>query len=175
MERRVHTTSTHKAKKSMLPINKTDFWTDRIKRSSELGDIHHSVYISRNELWKQIEAAHFDILKREVEPNMKVLDGGCGYGRCAPLFNKYVGIDFSPDFIQLAREKNPGKVFMQMDLTDIKFESGFFDIAFCISIKAMVEGNLGEEAWAPMLKELMRVANKVIILEYENPQNYEIY
>lgn len=157
-----------------LPIDKTEFWEERIKDSAKHGDIHHSVYISRMELWKHIEEVHFAILKKEIDPNMRVLDGGCGYGRCAPLFERYVGIDFSPDFIRIAKEKNPGKTFMQMDLTDIQFDDKFFDVAFCISLRQMVVGNMGEEAWKPMMKELQRVANKVILLEYEEPDTYDI-
>lgn len=155
-----------------LPVNTTEFWKQRISDSKKYGDIHHSVYISNNTLWKTIELAHREILLPYKDK--KVLDAGCGYGRSAPWFTDYTGVDLSPDLLEIARKDNPGKEFLLGDLTVLPFKDKEFDMAFCISIKQMIIGNLGEEVWGPMELELIRVAKEVLFLEYENPQEFTI-
>jgi ubiquinone/menaquinone biosynthesis C-methylase UbiE len=155
-----------------LPINTTEFWKDRLTKSKDYGDIHHSVYISSNKLWAHIEEVHFEILKREAGESTKILDAGCGYGRCASIFNPkcYVGVDFSPDFIDVAKREHKDHVFIREDLKKLPFKDKEFDMAFCISIEQMIVGNLGVDEWKSIEKELCRVAKKVLILEYENPE-----
>lgn len=131
-----------------------------------------SVYITKDEHWNHINEVHKDILLKECRG--KVLDAGCGYGRWSELFEDYVGVDFSPDFIDEAKRKYPSKNFIVADLKDLPFNKNEFDIAFCVSIKQMVRANLGDEEWNLMLKELKRVAKKVLILEYEDPKPFEV-
>lgn len=160
----------------MLPVNETDFWKKRIEDSKGYGDIHHSVYVSRSSLWKDIENAHKKILEKEVDLKHRVLDAGCGYGRCLtwfPHFN-YTGVDFSPDFIEIAKRNYPSGRFLQADLKGLPFPDHSFDITFCISIKQMIIGNLGGTEWELIENEIKRVADKVILLEYENPDIYTI-
>jgi hypothetical protein len=38
----------------------------------------------------------------------------------------------------------------------------------------MIEDNLGNQDWSKMQNELKRVAKKVLILEYEEPEKFEI-
>lgn len=159
-----------------LPVDTEEFWKARIEKSKEYGDIHHSVYISRTSLWRDIEEAHREVLAKEIPPGSKVLDAGCGYGRCAEWFHygDYTGVDFSPDFIHLASLDYPSSAFVQADLKNLLFEDLSFDVAFCISMKQMIIGNLGEASWEEIQQELKRVAKKVLILEYEEPEKYEI-
>jgi hypothetical protein len=112
------------------------------------------------------------ILKEEC--NGKVLDAGCGYGRWSVLFDNYVGVDFSPDFIELAKKEYPNKTFIQGDLKALPFKDGEFDSAFCVSIKQMIEGNLGKDVWLEMEKEILRVSKKLVVLEYTDPENYNV-
>lgn len=156
----------------MLPVSNEEFWKKRIEDSKKYGDIHHSVYISSGSLWKNIEEAHKDILNTYKDD--KVLDAGCGYGRASQWFSNYTGVDLSPDLLAKAREFYPYKNFIQARLENLPFEDNEFDMAFCISIRAMIIGNLGEEAWLPMEKELCRVAKRVLILEYENPKEFTL-
>lgn len=161
----------------MLPIDQTSFWKERIEKSKDYGDIHHSVYVSRNSLWDSIEKVHFEILKRECSGLVgKILDAGCGFGRACTPFSPvgYIGVDFSEDFLNIARQKYPRHEFVRAELQALPFPDHSFNIAFCISIRQMILGNLGPEAWQPMENELKRVADKVILLEYENPEEYSI-
>jgi ubiquinone/menaquinone biosynthesis C-methylase UbiE len=150
-------------------VDKIEFWKDRIEKA---GRKHYSVYITSEGDWQKINQAHEKILKDECKG--KVLDAGCGYGRWSVLFDDYVGTDFSPDFIAIAQKENPTKTFIQADLKALPFKDGEFDVAFCVSIKHMIEGNLGKDAWLEMEKELLRVAKKLVILEYTDPENYDV-
>lgn len=153
------------------PIDKLDFWKQRIDKAQKK---HYSVYISNDSLWNNINLSHEKIIKELIKPNEKVLDAGCGYGRSSIFFDNYLGIDFSPDFIELAKKEHPDKEFIVGNLKELPFKDKEFDWAFCISIKKMVEDNLGKDEWLKMEKELKRVAKKVLILEYEDYEGYEI-
>ena len=151
------------------PVDKIEFWKERIETATRP---HFSVYVANDNLWNRINESHEKILKDTIKG--KVLDAGCGYGRWAKLFDEYTGIDFSPDFIEIAKKKNPGKLFIRADLKNIPFEDKEFDWAFCVSIKKMVEDNLGSDSWKQMQEELKRVAKNVLILEYEDYMSKEI-
>jgi len=149
------------------PVNTIEFWRERLK-AEHLPD---SVYVTNGSDWRFIDSSHEKILSPYVDK--KVLDAGCGYGRWASFFRDYTGIDFSPDFIDKAKELHRDKTFIQADLNKLPFKDKEFDMAFCVSVKVMIVNNLGEEVWKPMEEELKRVAKKVILLEYTNPQDYE--
>lgn len=155
----------------MKEINKLGFWKDRIDKAKK-GVEHYSVYICQEAMWERINQVHKEILQKECSG--KVLDAGCGYGRWSELFDDYLGVDFSPDFIAEAKAKYPNKDFIVGNLKDLPFKDKTFDVAFCVSIKRMVQDNLGNEEWELMQKELKRVAKKVLILEYETPEPYEV-
>lgn len=147
------------------PVDKIEFWADRIKTAvSE----HYAVYVANEQLWARINQVHKGIIESLIKNTDKVLDAGCAYGRSSVFFNKdnYVGVDFSPDFIERAKIKYPDKKFIQANLKELPFKDGEFDWAFCISIKRMIVDNCGEEEWNIMEKELKRVAKKLLILEY---------
>lgn len=157
------------------PVDKLDFWKDRIADSKRGGRYeNYSVYIANPRHWAHIEEIHNGLLGKLIPADAKVLDGGCAYGRFSPLFDNYVGIDFSPDFIEEAKKKYPNKDFRVADLKDLPFKDQEFDFAVLGSIKAMIIGNLGQEEWDIMENELRRVARKVIILEYTDPEIYEV-
>lgn len=158
----------------MLPVNKEEFWKERLSVAKKQNKLHYSVYLARQELWDNILKEHLEIFNKEIKKDDKVLDAGCGYGRMAKYFDDYVGVDLSPDLLVEAEMANPTKKFLLGDLAKLPFEDKHFDIAFCVSIKQMVVGNLGSEVWESIEKELKRVSKKLLILEYENPSNYEV-
>ncbi|MCL5667334.1 MAG: class I SAM-dependent methyltransferase [Patescibacteria group bacterium] len=155
-------------------VDKLEFWKERLD-TAPAGYPHYSVYVANTTLWKFIEKNHQKIIKQHMTVKDKVLDAGCGYGRASEFLPAdYTGVDFSPDFINKAKELYPDKAFIQADLKQLPFADNSFDWAVCISIRHMIVGNLGQDAWLPMQQELKRVAKKVLILEYEDSSIYEI-
>lgn len=155
------------------PVDKVGFWKERIDTAAK---DYFTVYVTSEGNWHEINKVHVKLLEKYIKPTDKVLDAGCAYARMARFFlpENYVGVDFSPDFIKLAKKNNPGNTFVQADLKKLPFKGGEFDWAFCISIKKMVEDNLGKEEWNRMERELTRVAKKLLVLEYESPEPHEI-
>lgn len=153
------------------PINDLSFWRDRIETAVRP---QYSVYVAHDALWNRILDDHLAIILEHIKPNESVLDAGCGYGRMSQYLDNYTGVDFSPDFISLAKKNYPGEVFIQANLKQLPGKTGQFDWALVISIKKMVEDNLGTDEWLQILQELKRVAKGVLILEYEDSKNYEI-
>lgn len=154
-------------------IDKPEFWRRRIETAVKP---HYSVYVIHERGWKEIFDAHRKTVGEVIPAGSRVLDAGCGYGRMCELFDPvdYHGVDFSPDFIRLAREGYPLHQFTEANLKSLPFGDGEFDWAFCVSIRKMVVDNTGEGEWKLMETELKRVAGKVLILEYEDPKPFEI-
>jgi ubiquinone/menaquinone biosynthesis C-methylase UbiE len=71
-------------------------------------------------------------------PGTRMLDVGCGAGRYVQHFTErnmdYVGVDYSPNMIQVARSRNPGQQFLEMDYHKLGFDDASFDgiWAFCV-------------------------------------------
>lgn len=156
-------------------VNREEYWRYRLSEAQKMSQLHYSVYLTRKEDWQNIEKAHREIISKEIPLSARVLDAGCGYGRGFEMLSprEYVGVDFSPDFISKAKELYAGD-FRVGDLANLPFKKGEFDWAVCISIKQMIIGKSSEEHWKKMEKELRRVAKKILILEYTNPEQYEI-
>lgn len=152
-------------------VNTLDFWKERIETATEE---RYSVYVTSPGDWSRLNEEHKKILDKEAMG--LVLDAGCGYGRWAQHFDpqRYIGIDFSPDFIALAKKRFTNHLFFRCRMEEIPFPNNYFDSAFCVSIKEMIVENRGEKAWKDIERELKRVAKKVIILEYTNPDKYEV-
>lgn len=153
------------------PVNDIQFWKKRIETAQSE---HYSVYVIHEQGWKRINDIHNELFDELIPKDAKVLDAGCGYGRWSEKFTNYIGVDFSPDFIEMAKSKYPNKTFIQADLKNLPFKDNEFDFAFCVSIKKMIVDNLGEEEWLKMETELKRVARKLLVLEYEDPRPYEL-
>lgn len=152
-------------------IYKDEFWKQRLEEAGE--DLRLSVYQSPNEDWEIINQKHREVLQKLVRG--KVLDVGCGYGRLSNLFQEYTGVDSSQTFIKKAKELYPNKSFMYIDVSrGTLFSNKEFDWAVCVSLKAMVIRELGNDEWLKILKELKRIAKKVLILEYSYLDDYEI-
>lgn len=166
----------------MKPVNKEEFWKERLEQAKKNGDVRYSVFIAHQTQWDSINAKHLEIIKAEIKDTDNVLDAGCGYGRLSEYIKNYTGVDLSPDLIDEAKRLYPDKKFMVAKLESLPFKDKEFDVAVCVSIKAMIVANLGYGAWMEMLKELKRVAKKVLILEYgvadanceDNAEVYEI-
>lgn len=154
------------------------FWQERIFRAVATGvDLHNTVYVCHPDRWQEIQNSHHGVLRRFVTPTTKVLDAGCGYGGLFDVMPPcdYTGIDFSQEFIEIARRRHPQAAdrFTLGDMRDLsQFKTDEFDIAVCRSIKAMVSDYVGKRLWETIESQLCRVAKRLLILDYEEPENY---
>jgi len=160
------------------PILEESYWRTRLQQAKQR---HHAVFRCPLGQWHNIEEKHREILGNKIWPYDSVLDAGCGWGRLLNLMptswsGDYVGVDYSPDFIHLAREEHLHHHFVVGDLRKLDllgFESGF-DWGILISIRPMVIRNLGQETWDQMEEQLRRVCVDLLFLEYDENDGGEI-
>ena len=103
---------------------------------------------------------------KNLLPNDKVLDAGCGSGEVykylkALLENtniSYMGIDGSLDFLKLSRSKFPEVQFELQNLYGLSLLSDSFDVVYCIDV--LQHCNYYEQ----VIKELLRVTKRVLII-----------
>lgn len=151
-------------------ISSPEFWSDRLTSAISSGNLESAVYNTTASDWKIINKQHQKFLDKYIKKEDLVLDAGCGYGRASTIIpGKYVGVDFSKEFIQLARKLYPDKAFCLCDLNHLDFQDKTFDWCIAISIREMIVRELGISYWLKIYRELNRVTKKgIIILEYGN-------
>ncbi len=112
---------------------------------------------------KQFLEAEIAFILNKINPNDKVLDLGCGYGRISTRLSdkahKVVGIDISKDNIDLAKvlcKDSKNCNFYVMDAIDLKFTNNEFDLTIC------AQNGISAFKVAPdkLLKEAIRVTRK---------------
>lgn len=151
------------------PVLDRSFWSERFKRARYP---HHAVYCCSRGEWQRIMERHRKILKEQLEPNTSVLDIGCGYGRLLDSMptnwkGDYLGIDFAQEFIDYAQELYPGRQFVCGNILDVLPElDKKFDVAIAGSIRRMLIDNVGQEYWNKIEALTLKVANRLIVLEY---------
>lgn len=170
------------------PILEPSYWQRRLEQAQAAGQLHLSIFRCPLERWLRIEARHREVLARLIGPADSVLDAGCGYGRLLDLLpegfgdnlhNSYLGVDLSPDLIEVAlrtRGISRRRHFQVADLRQLPPESDRwrFDWAILISVRPMVRRNCGEEVWQQMESELKRVAKRLLFLEYDDMDEGEV-
>jgi ubiquinone/menaquinone biosynthesis C-methylase UbiE len=82
-----------------------------------------------------------NFLRKNLDETRTVLELGCGTARnlqtiCSQnlKFNKYLGLDFSPQMLAVARSKfgdNPAVEFQEQDITEVNYTKEKFDIILC--------------------------------------------
>lgn len=160
------------------------YWRTRLADAIGKGEVHRSIFRCTLPEWLSIEEKHKEILKKHVKRDTSILDCGCGWGRLLTLLpgnwrGHYLGCDISPDFISVARNNHPGKLFTTRDLRHpmpVSFvvgdgigrvEVGSFDIAVFVSIRPMVIRYAGQEEWNRIERNVRKVAHSLLYLEYD--------
>lgn len=149
-----------------------EFWRKRLLTAHATGrGLFSAIYDTDPETWNGIQNKTAGLLQRYVEPGSSVIDIGCGYGAIFELIPpnvSYVGIDVSPDLVEIAQLRYPDGRFLVADVTSkTQFTSSQFDYAICRSIKSMILLYVGQYVWKLMLTEIMRIAKKVLIIDYD--------
>ena len=119
----------------------------------------------------------------EIQPHEKVIDIACGTGAqvfaLSKVAAKVTGVDFSESMINYAKkssikQKTNNAEFFVCDATNLKsFKNNDFDIA----IMSLALHQFSTELHLPILDEMKRVAQKIIIVDYAVPlpKNYTGY
>jgi len=160
-----------------------DSWKNRIDTRG--GDIHKSMYVGSTGQFEEIHNKHKNLMEYyQIKPHESIIDVGCGYGRLLTMLPKdwvgdYLGIDLSLDMLKLAKENYPNRTFWECNLLNedetkeilIRARKHFnfkrkqkFSMAVCLWVKEMVIRNKGEKAWDIMLKNIMILAEDIIIV-----------
>lgn len=88
---------------------------------------------TRKKTWEEL-----DFLAKNVAPNERVLDLGCGNGRLYELFKDkivgYCGIDISEKLIDIAKSRYPGVRFRVGDALNLPFPDNLFDNVFGVAV-----------------------------------------
>lgn len=168
--------------KESLPVLDKGFWRGRYKNAQKLGPKHHhkAVYDISDEVWDRIQLEHGEILQKFFHPYIKtsVLDAGCGMGHLAEILPdniNYIGVDISPEFVTHAQRSHPNRTFEVGDISHLRFPDHSFDLCICRSVRSMIVANYGDCAWRPIEKELLRVSNRLITLDYGDTKMYRVH
>jgi SAM-dependent methyltransferase len=155
-------------KENKESVSNPQFWANRIKEFR--GAVDFSIYTGR---LSEITITHKTIINNFIKSNDNVIDIGCGYGRMAPLFKYYLGIDFSPEYISIAKDKYPEKDFILVDDFFNFNTNKKYDWALLVGIGNMVK-NYAPDKWDSFIKGIKSYANRILILEMDEPDKYEI-
>ena len=163
------------------PVNDPSFWRDRLSNALAEGQPHKALYHVDPETWANINMVHKQVLSQllNTKNHVSILDAGCGLGELVNLLpdipHSYKGIDISPEFISYARHRHPRHQFELRDAADTGFSERAFDLAVCRSLEGMIKNELGFEAWRKIETELLRVADRLLLLNYSNPTMYRVF
>jgi SAM-dependent methyltransferase len=91
----------------------------------------------------------------------RILDFGCGYGRClGELFEEgytdLIGLDFSPAMIAAARERYPEIAFEEIESATIPLPDASVDGALLFSVLTCVPTDEGQRAIVNELRRVLR-------------------
>ena len=154
-----------------------EYWSERLEKAKK-SFLHFSIFKAPIDTWEAVERKHESILLEHIKDTDSILDVGCGYGRLLTLMppswtGPYTGIDLSPEFIELAREKYPYKrnsfhVHSILHGPVKQFvKPEVYDWATMISIRPMMIRNLGEDVWKEAEQNIRLSAKRLLYLEYD--------
>ena len=105
-----------------------------------------------------------------LKPGGSALDVACGSGKLTAELAKLagpagrvVGLDFSPQMLEVARRDHPGIEFIDGDALKLPFEDASFDAAtIAFGLRNLADPVRG-------LREMTRVARRAVVLEFVRP------
>jgi len=66
--------------------------------------------------------------------DLLTLDYGCGIGRFADMFPRYVGYDIADKLLEIAREHHPDKAFIQLEQPYLPETVGIFELFLAVTV-----------------------------------------
>lgn len=120
------------------------------------------------------------IVVEQIEPGCKVLDVGCGTGslarKAASDAAEVVGVELSPAMAEYAtRQLDDATAHVSIIVGDVcEVLADKPDRYFDVATMALVLHEMPGEAREPALREVTRVAKRLVILEYRVPMPYNV-
>lgn len=127
----------------------------------------------------QMNALH-GLLANTIPKGIRVLDACCGTGalafRLAPQSSEVVGVDLSPKMIEFAKrtQSKLGVENVSFHTGDVSRLSQFEDHAFAYATVIMAIHEMPGEARQPVLRELIRVAERVLLVDFASPMLWNL-
>jgi ubiquinone/menaquinone biosynthesis C-methylase UbiE len=118
-----------------------------------------------------------DLICKHVKKNTRVIDVGCGTGyqllKMASRIKAGVGIDLANRMIDYARkqQKKAGVDHLSFDLATAADLSCFNDNEFDLATMTLVLHEMESEDRIPALKEMARIAKRLILTDYAKSPN----
>lgn len=103
---------------------------NRVKYIYDLESSHYDFVRFQNPLGEYINKYEQDLVLNQVKG--KTLELCCGTGRFAEHIKEYCGIDFSSEMLKRAKEKNPEKKFILLDVNRLNIIEDGFNTIFCV-------------------------------------------
>jgi demethylmenaquinone methyltransferase / 2-methoxy-6-polyprenyl-1,4-benzoquinol methylase len=104
-----------------------------------------------------------------LHPGGSALDVACGSGKLTAELarlahgGRVVGLDFSPQMLEVARREHPRLEFIEGDALNLPFEDASFDAAtIAFGLRNLADPVRG-------LREMIRVARRAVVLEFVRP------
>jgi SAM-dependent methyltransferase len=112
-----------------------------------------------------------DWLREYLNPDARILDYGCGYGRVAALlyeegYRKAVGVDTAGEMIEKARRLHPQLSFQQITPPSVPFPDGFFDAAVLFAVLTCIPADNDQRAVVNELHRVTRPGGLLYVSDY---------
>ena len=171
------------------PIGDPAYWRGRLDEATKAGEPHQAIWNTSAAEFGRVAFRHAAILRKLIEPDHSVLDVGCGTGRLLGLLppdwrGDYLGIDLSPDFVRLARERWPARrnQLLVCDVTRhgiplrlLPDREVRWDWAVLIGFESMFKKHLGVESWPPVERKIKAAAANLLVLDFTRGWRAECY
>jgi len=123
---------------------------------------------------QRVHTVRFLILGETVSIGAEsVLDCGCGIGVDYSFFKntpvRYTGIDITPRFLARARRDYPDIDVREVDILNMPFNDGSFDVVYCKDVLEHVPPEVAEN----MINRMWQVAKKRLMIAFFRPPSDE--
>ena len=120
---------------------------------------------TREHFWEELT-----FLKEYANPDMRVLDIGCGNGRFYSVLKErnavYTGVDNSKGLLAEAKTKYPEANFVEGDATALPFADGSFDIAYSFAVVHHIPGKALREKFFSEAARVLRPGGTLIVTSW---------